>query len=127
MSFDIFLQAFKGGEAGTADPSVITNILDPYVSQRNGDDEYVRLVTEDGEAACYGYGTEGLMVNYASGEHIWDLLVQVAKAAGLVIMPVGCPVSVTDPSQIADVPPGFFDKFVVVSTGADLVRSIKEA
>jgi hypothetical protein len=127
MSFDIFLQAFKGGEAGTADTAAITNVLDPYVSERNGDDEYVRLVTEDGGAACYGYGTDGLMVNHAGGHQIWDLLVQVAQAAGLVIMPVGCPVAVTDPSQIADVPPGHFDKFVVVGTGADLLRSIKEA
>jgi hypothetical protein len=44
----------------------------------------------DGEADIYLHDA-GMMANHIEGRDRWDLLVQGAKAANWVIIPVGCP------------------------------------
>jgi hypothetical protein len=46
--------------------------------------------TPDGDAEVYRLGGDGLMITHASGEFIWQVMVDVAVAGGYVIMPVGC-------------------------------------
>jgi hypothetical protein len=53
-------------------------VLGPFL-----DESERTIVTPDGEAAFYGSDDlgSGVMVNHASGEAIWGLLVAVARAA----------------------------------------------
>lgn len=62
-----------------ADESAIENVLVPYTHARQG--ASARLVTHDGEADCHGLGEGSLMINHASGEAIWNLVVEVAGTA----------------------------------------------
>jgi hypothetical protein len=123
MSFDVFLQAFRDGGTGAADPAVIEEELAAYIAVRDGD--FARLVTRDGDAECYGLGLGSLMVTHAGGEAIWDLVVEVARAAGLVILPVGCPACVIDPRDRRHLPLELQGKVVTVQSGADLLAVIR--
>lgn len=123
MSFDVFLQAFRDEGAGAADPAVIEAALAAYIAVRDGD--FARLVTQDGDAECYGLGRGSLMVTNAGGEAIWDLVVEVARAAGLVILPVGCSVCVIDPGDRRHLPLELQGNVVTVQSGADLLTAIR--
>ena len=124
MSFDVFLQGFAGGESTPGKPDAVLQVLAPYFAEapRAG---YVRVQLADGEADVYGVGRSHLMVNHASGEQIWDLVVAVAAAAGWVIMPVGCPVCVVADEQAADLPEELRADVTVVRTGTELLRVIE--
>jgi hypothetical protein len=124
MSFDVFLQGFAGGEAQPGRSDVVTQVLAPYFAEAPRDG-YVRLQLADGEADVYGVGRSSLMVNHASGEQIWDLIVTVAAAAGWVIMPVGCPVCVVAHEQAADLPDDLRADVTVVRTGTELLQVIR--
>ena len=75
----------------------------------------------------YGYDDleSGFMINHAAGDAIWDLIVALASAGPLAIMPVDCPTCVTDSSMLADLPPEFARATVVVSSGSDLLQVIR--
>jgi hypothetical protein len=51
-------------------------------------------------------------------------MVQVARATGYVIMPVGCPVCVLDEDAVADLPLELRDTALVVSSGADVLQAV---
>lgn len=124
MSCDVFLQGFAGGDAQPGRPEVATRVLAPYFAEAPRDG-YVRLQLADGEADVFGVGRSSLMVNHASGEQIWDLIITVATAAGWVIMPVGCPVCVVMPEQVADLPDELRADVAVVRTGTELCQVIR--
>jgi hypothetical protein len=48
-----------------------------------------------------------------------------ARAAGRVVMPVGCPVCLTDEGQRSDLPEGLQDEVVVVRSGMELLETIR--
>jgi len=123
MSFDILLQSFKGGEAAPGNPEAARRILEPYLA---GDPEegYALVRTADGEADAYGVGGDHLLFNHAGGEMIWQVMVDVAKAADWVIMPVGCPVCVMRKEMISELPPEMQDNAVVITSGAELQDAI---
>ncbi len=98
----VFLQAFRDGNAAEMDTERVEAVLAAYVQDRDG--SFVRLATEDGEADCYGLGEGPLMVNHASGERIWDVLVEAARAANLAVMPVDAPGCVTDEAMVGHLP-----------------------
>lgn len=127
VSFDIFLQAFEAGRDASGDANAVTRVLSPYFEQPP-DNGFVRLVTSDGEADVYGIGepSASLMFNHVSGKHAWDLMFEVARSAGLVIMPVGCPTLVCRPEQEQDLPEAFRDAVRLVTSGADILRAIRE-
>jgi hypothetical protein len=124
MSFDVFLQGFAGGKAAPGRPDAATEVLAPYFADAPRDG-YVRVQLVDGEADVYGLGRSSLMVNHASGEQIWDLILTVAAAAGWVIMPVGCPVCVVADEQAADLPDELRGGVIVVRTGTELLQVIQ--
>ena len=103
VSFDIFLQRFRHGEPAAADSSAVLDTLKPYAAH---DDKM--LVTADGDAAIYGLDDPGaghLMINHAGGRVIWDVIYELALAAGFVIMPVGCGTLVPGAKLIPHLPP----------------------
>jgi hypothetical protein len=87
VSFDIFLQRFD--EDAPDDRNAVLTVLAPFITGPG--EECARMTTEDGEADVYGIGTDSLMINHASGQHIWQIMINVARAANMVIMPIGCP------------------------------------
>jgi hypothetical protein len=106
MSVDIFLQGFVDGNATDGDGAASMAIITPFLA-RPPSDGFARLVTGDGGADIYGLdrNAKGLMVNHATGNQIWHVIVDIARAARYVILPVGCPVCLVDEefrSQLPD-------------------------
>ncbi len=126
VSFDVFVQAFSDGDAARADADGVRAVLAPHVSEI-GPSGYARLTTAGGQADLYGYDDlgSGFMANKISGEGAWEIVVQAARAAGLAIMPVGCPTCVTSESTTADLPAELASDVRLVETGAEL-RSVVE-
>ena len=123
MSFDIFVQKFDAGGAGTADAAVVRAILAPYF---NGNDTRV-LHLSDGTADLYGWEklSRGFMINHAGGAEIYDVLVRVAREARLAILPVGCGTVVTSPDEIAHLPSELREDVAVVTNGRELLAVIR--
>jgi hypothetical protein len=121
MSYDVFLQSFVNGGAGGGDPEAARKVLEPYLTPADDDRGQIRVRTSDGEADLYGLG-EGLMVNHASGQVIWQLLVDVSAASDYAIMPIGRPVCVTRKELIAQLPQELRGCAVVVGSGDDLLN-----
>ena len=86
-----------------------------------------RVHTPDGEAAVYGAGRDALMINQASGQIIWQIMVDVARVADWVITPVGCPVCVLREKMINDLPAELQDDAVVVGSGAEVLDVVAQA
>jgi hypothetical protein len=124
VSFDIFIQRFARGDAAEVDVVLICEALREFVSEELADDRQ-SVTTADGGADIYGLGSpDGLMINHAAGDVIWDAVVSVADAAGLTIIPVGYPACVTRPELLDELPSELRDQTRVVSTGLELRRVI---
>lgn len=59
-----------------------------------------------GDADAYGLDdlSTGLMFTHLSGRAIWDVVFDVTRAGGFVVMPIGCPVGVLDERDAEHVP-----------------------
>lgn len=124
MSFDIFIQRFVRGDAAEVDVMGVREALREFVSEEL-DDDTRSITTADGGADIYGLGSpDGLMINHAAGEVIWDAIVAIAGAADLSIIPVGCPVCVTRPELLDELPSELRGDTRVVSSGLELRRAI---
>jgi hypothetical protein len=126
VSFDIFLQSFKNGEAAPGDPEAACRELEPYLAGAP-DGGYARVRTPDGEAGVYGIGSDALMFNHASGQVIWQVMVNVAKAADWIIIPVGCPVCVMREDMISHMPAELRDNAVVVRSDTEVLDVMDQA
>jgi hypothetical protein len=126
VSFDVFLQRFYGGDAADGDGQAILNLLEPLMTERSSG--FARVVTDDGGADIYGldHPERGVMINHAEGRRIWDLIVELARAGGMVVMPVGCPACGIDPDASSHLPAGA-PSFELIGSGADLLRVIETA
>ena len=122
MSFDVFFQGFLAGEPSERGGAQMREVLAPHVSEE--DRTFLRVRVGDGEADIY-LREGGMMANHISGHDPWDLLVQGARAANWVIIPVGCPTCLTQPGQRQELPGGLDGDVVVVETGADLLAVIE--
>ena len=126
MSFDIFLQAFAGGQAAAGHPDEAFRTLEPHLDGSPADG-FARLITPDGDADVFGIGTTGLMINHASGESVWQIVVDVAAAGDYAIMPVGTPVCIVREDMKDDLPEALRIDAVVVSSGADVMKVVTDA
>ena len=79
------------------------------------------MSTPDGDAEVYGLGGDGLMITHASGEFIWQVMVDVAIAGDYVIMPVGCAVCVVHQEMMDQLPEVLRDRAVLVRSGSDVL------
>lgn len=128
MSFDIFLQGFRDGDGTPGDRAAAIAIITPLLAGPVSDG-FGRIVTKDGEADIYDLADadEGLMVNHASGRQIWQVIVDVARAARYVVLPVGCPACVVDEAVIGHLPVELREDTVLVHDGGDLERVVLTA
>lgn len=99
------------------------SVLAPHIVREEAESSFVHVVFGDGAADVYLSG-DSMLANHIAGEQPWDLLVEGAKAAGWAIMPVGCPVLITDESDRAHLPDALSEDAVNVLTGKDILRVI---
>lgn len=97
-------------------------ILAPHVIEADG--SFLRVRFGDGEADVY-LNDDGMMANHVSDRGPWELLVEGAKAANWVIMPMGCPTCLTHPGQREELPDELGDDLAFVDGGAELLLVIE--
>lgn len=127
MSFDIYLQRFRGGEACETDAQALEDVLAPHIAQRDDATGFALLRLPDGDAELYGVDdlASGFMINHASGLAVFDLIVDLARLADLAIMPVGCHAAVASAQALAELPLELAGDAVVVTSGTDLWRVVQ--
>jgi hypothetical protein len=126
VSFDVFFQGFIGAESLAGGGDLVRAVLQPFVTREEPEHHFMFVETGDGTADVYLHN-DGMLANHISGDDPWDLLVQGARAAGWVIMPVGCPVCLTDEGQRSDLPESLQQEVVLVSSGMELLQAVRSA
>ena len=126
MSFDVFFQRFKNGDLEPGGGEQMREVLAPHIVREEPETHSVLVEYGDGFADLY-LDDDDVMANHISGERPWDLLVGGARAAGWVIMPVGCPTCLTDESQRVHLPEGLDEDAVLVASGQDLLEVIRSS
>lgn len=125
MSYDVFFQGFKGGDAAPGGGDRVRAMLEPYVKWSEPGNSFMCIEVEDGGADVY-LDDDGMMVNHAGGTATWDLLVCAATAANWSILLLGGTVACTRPDQRAELPSELSEGAVVVVSGAELLKLIAE-
>jgi hypothetical protein len=80
-------------------------VLAPFIVSSEPEHRFVHVRYGDGSADVYP-NDDDMMANHISGTSPWKVLVEGAKAAGWVILPVGCPTCLTDEAQRSHLPEG---------------------
>jgi hypothetical protein len=122
VSFDVFFQGFFGGESSKHGGARMREVLAPHISEE--DEHFLRLRVGAGEADIYLHDG-GMTANHIVGHDAWDLLVLGARASNWVISPAGCPMCLTRPGQMEELPEALDKEVVVIETGADLREVIE--
>jgi hypothetical protein len=127
VSFDIFLQGFRSGQAEDGDGDAAMGVIAPLISDRAKG--WVRVATDDGEADVFGVDepSSGLMFNHVSGAAAWSLIFDVARAAGFAVMPVGCRACVVSADMLRELPEELMADALVISSGDDLLAAVQSA
>lgn len=99
-------------------------VLQPFITREEPEHHFALVEFGSGRADVYLDGDD-MMVNHVSGDRPWDLLVEGARAAGYVILPVGSPTCIADDVQRAHLPEGLDDEVVLVMSGEDPLRVIR--
>jgi hypothetical protein len=125
VSFDVVLQGFRSGVAADGDGDAALAVLAPLMSGQA--DSWTRIATSDGGADVHGLTdpASGLMFNHIDGRSAWDVVYDVAQAAGFAVMPVGCGTLLTDERMRDDLPGGIPKPIVVITSGADLLAAVE--
>lgn len=126
VSFDVFFQRFKDGEADPGGGDAMRRVLAPFIVSDEPDHHLAHIELGDGGADAYLHD-DGMLANHVTGHRAWDLLVEGALAAGWVILPVGCPTCITDEAQRRHLPEGLDQDVELVLNGADLLKVIQSA
>lgn len=126
VSFDVYLQAFRGGDAADGDGQAAMAALAPHLSAHEAN--WAQVTTDDGGADVYGIDRPdaSLMFNHISGTSVWQLIYDVAERAGCAVMPVGCPTCLPVSVAADDLPGELADNIVVVASGHDLRRAVHD-
>src|ERR687894_1987712 len=125
MSWDVYFQGFRDGDASVGGGDVMRRILEPFVIHSEPDQAFLEVQYGDGTADVH-LSTNHMTANHIEGHDPWQLLVEGATAAGWVILPVGCPTCITDEAQRAHLPDFLGDEAVLVTSG-DMVVSVIES
>jgi hypothetical protein len=128
VSVDIFVRAFAGGAVSDRDGLVVRRILLEACGFRVEHDGSLRVPgAEVHRLPVAGRPFEGLMFAGVTAE-AFDLIVTVAEAADMVILPLGCPACIVSESQRTHLPDDIAgDGVVVVQSGAALVAVVQGA
>lgn len=130
VSFDVFVQRFRDGNAAPLSPGVFHEVFGPHVDRREPEHRLLHVRTADGgEADVYADaddpGSSSLMVNHFSGEMVSDLIVEYARRADAVILPAGCPTLLTSAEQRQHLPEALSADVRVVSDGPGFLAAIR--
>lgn len=120
MSYDVFFQGFKGGDAAPGGGDTVRAMLEPYMTESEPQHAFVRIEVEDGGADVY-LSNDHMMVNHAGGSATWDLLVRAAAAASWTILLPDGPAVLTTENQRSELPSELAEGAVVISGGAELL------
>jgi hypothetical protein len=126
VSFDVFFQRLRDGDADEGGGKQMREVLAPYIVSERPQHNFALIEFGDGSADVY-LDPSDMMANHISGADPWDLLVRGARAADWVILPVGCPTCITDKSQRAQLPDVLDQEVKLVTTGAELLAAIRSA
>lgn len=124
VSFDVFFQRFRDGDADPGGGAEMRQVLQPFVVREEPEHHFALIEYGDGSADVYLDGDD-MMVNHVSGDSPWDLLVEGARAADWVIMPAGCSTCITVEAQRAHLPEGLDEDVTLVRSGAELLSAIR--
>ncbi len=123
MSMDVFFQGFAEGDATEGGGDRAREMLSPFVVSEEPEHDFVQIVVGDGRADVYR-GDDHMMANHISGVGPWEVLFDVARANGWVVMPVGAPVCLISEDQQAQLPEVLQEDVRVVVSGADLMEVV---
>ena len=124
MSYDIFLQAFGDGDVVDGDGDAVLRVVAPLIAERDGG--WARLVTADGDGEVSGLErpAHGLTFRRCVGRDIWEVVFEVARAGGFVVVPVGRPTCVPRGISAEGLPEALGEHVVSVGSGADILRVV---
>jgi hypothetical protein len=128
VSFDIFVRAFADGAVADRDGLAVRRVLLEACGFRVEADGSLRV----SGAEVYGLPIagrpfEGVMFTHVTGA-AFDLIVAVAEAADMVILPVGCPACIVSESQREHLPQDIAgDGVELVQSGPALVAVVESA
>lgn len=129
MSFDILLVRLSE----QADDGAVWGLLEASWDAPPDEHTYARVRRGIGEAELYaeplGEPLRSLMFSRPKGGHeIFDLIVEVARAGRMAIMPVGCPPCVATNEDLENVPDDMAQALgrpIVVTGGRQLLDVIE--
>lgn len=125
MSLDVYFQAFEAGDAPGGGGDAVRSVLDPHLT--DGGHGAFTLACAAGSAEIYGVDSDSMMATHIEGLGAWSLLVEAARAASWVIMPVGCPTCVFDEVQLGQLPAELRDDARIITSGEDLLAVIESS
>lgn len=126
MSIDVFFQGFNNGDARDCGSNEMKRVLAPLSTAGLVDPSYFEVICGDGRADIY-LSESACLANEISGNDPWDLLIQAARAANWVIMPIGCPVCMTAEDQRSDLTEELQQDLVLVTAGKELEDHTRNA
>lgn len=125
----MYVFRFIDGEPAPMDETVIRDVLGPVTvggMPTVGLPESLDLKAEDGgEAEVYG-GAGGLTFTHFSPGQILDLVAELARRSGAVVMPGGCPAILTSEADRGHLPESFRAEAIVVPPAALTGRAIAQ-
>jgi hypothetical protein len=137
MSFDIFAQAFRDGDAGTAEADAARAILSEIPHKRDSKfDSYDIEFADGSHLEMYAGGldrrkpfTGAMFALRGVSDAIGDFIFRFTHAAGCVLFPAMEPACVllTDDDQSQHLPSDIRDKFqiITISSGAELLAALE--
>jgi hypothetical protein len=123
MSYDVFFQGFKAGDAARGGGTAVRAMLEPYVTRSEPDHSFLRIDVGDGGADVY-LSDDHMMVNHAGGRMTWDLLIEAATVARWTALLSDGPPCITGEDQRHDLPVELRDEAVLISSGAELLGAM---
>ena len=137
MSFDVFAQAFRDGDAATGNAVAARAVLSEV--RYNHDSQFDSFVVEFADGShleMYAGGLHGnepfngaMFALRGISDAIGDFMFRFSRAAGCVLLPAMEPpcVLLTDESQSQHLPSGMSDDFqvITISSGAELLAALE--
>lgn len=137
MSFDVFAQAFRHGDAGTADADAARAILAPIQHAHEAQFDSYDIEFDDGSRLeMYAGGLDGkkpfngaMFALRGISDAIGDFIFRFTQAAGCVLLPAMEPACVllTEESQSQHLPPDMHADFqvIAIASGAELLAALE--
>ncbi|MFE6103254.1 hypothetical protein ACFVQ4_25305 [Streptomyces laurentii] len=127
MSFEVFVTRFTDGEAAQLDPTIVRDVLGPYVTAGAG--AWLVVETPDGGRADVGVRADAVTFHRFGGAGVMDLISALLDRLGAVLLVPGGPFLVHRERDAAQVAPGIRESsgwpVMVASDGTALEREIR--